>query len=101
MPGDLDAARKRRAELPFDRRNRVAGFAHGQRFADAQDDEQAGLEPRLRLGPDMLVALALRLAPFGVPDDDDRRPGIGEHRRRDAAGMGAGFGVVNVLGSDR
>ncbi len=62
---------------------------------------EAGRKRRFGLGPDVGVGLALRLAPLAMADDGQPRAGVEQHRRRDAAGMGALVGLVHILAADR
>ena len=56
---------------------------------------------RLRLGPHVGVAFAMRLAPLAVADDGQRGAGVLEHRRADVAGMRALVGGMDILATDR
>ena len=89
-------------ELRLDGRDGLAGFAHVKALADAENDRQARGERRLRLGPDVLVALALGLAPLA---NGRRWSGSRRHRaawrQRYAAGVGALLGEMDVLRADR
>jgi hypothetical protein len=93
--------RQRRIGLGGDHRHGIAGFAHLEAFADAQDDPKSGQKRGFGLGLDFRIGFALRLAPFGMADDRQAGPGIGQHRRADAAGVRALVGEVQVLGADR
>ena len=67
----------------------LAGPALGVAFADADDGDQARRERRHGLGAHLRVALVLVGAALAMAEDDERAPGFVDHRRRDAAGMGA------------
>ena len=49
------------------------------------------------LGLDFLIALALSIAPLGMPDDCETGARVEEHQRRRTAGMRAFFRVMDVL----
>ena len=88
-------------ELGRNRGNCLAGFAHRIAFADAQDHVEAGRQRRLGLGSHFGIAFVLRLAPLAMADDRQRRAGIEQHRRADAAGVRALVGLMDVLPADR
>ena len=88
---------ERGVELRDDGLDRAARLAHFEALADAQDDVQPAAQRRLGLGLDVGVALALRIAALGMADDGQARPGVEQHARRDAAGVGALLGLVDVL----
>ncbi len=77
----------------------AAGGALVELLADAQDRAQAVLDAAQQLAADERVVLALVAPALGVADDGPAgQPG--EHRRRDLAGVGAGWLGVHVLGAD-
>jgi hypothetical protein len=85
-------------ELRAHRRFRLPGLALGELLPHAQDRSQATLHATDELATDEGIGLALVPAPFGVADDAPRRKTL-EHRRGDAARVGARGLGVDVLGT--
>ena len=78
----------------------IARIAHGERFAHAQDHLHARGMGGDRLGGDISVGLAARLAPFAMAGDDPGRPRLDQHLGRQRAGIGAAQFHMAVLGAD-
>ena len=91
---------ERHLDLVLDAFGGDAGFAFGQRFADANDRAQTGIEGLQDLLVDGFVGFGEVLSAFAVADDDVLNAHFGEHFGRNFAGVGAGRFVVHVLGTD-
>jgi hypothetical protein len=76
------------------------GFANFETLADAQDDVEPAFERGMSLGLNLRIALALGVTALAVADDGEDGPGIEQHVRGDAAGMGAFVGAVHILPAD-
>ena len=79
----------------------LAGFALGERFANADDRLEAGGKGGAELASDRFVGFAEKLAALGVADDDARAARFDEHRRGDFAGERALRLPVEILRGDR
>ena len=77
----------------------LAGLADLEALADAHDRGHVRGQRLVRLGVDDLVGLGVVLAALGVADDDVGAAELGQHRRRDLAGVGAGVLGRDVLGA--
>jgi len=75
----------------------VAGFALGERLANADDRRETRLHRGGGLRAHRFVVLVMIRAPFAVTDDDERRPSVAKHRRGNIAGMSAAFLSMAVL----
>jgi len=95
-----DVVRERAVELGRDGRDRVAGFAHVETLADAQDHGEAAGQARRGLGFHFGVALALGIAPFAVADDGQAGAGVEQHLGRSAAGVRTLLRLVDILPAD-
>ena len=71
-----------------------------QALAHAQDGAQPGLQRGAELAVDALVALGKEGAALGVADDDVFDAQLPQHGGGDFAGVGAGGGLMHVLGAD-
>ena len=78
----------------------VAGLALVLGLADAEDRLEARLQRRGHLLLQRAVGLAEVLAPLGVAEHHAVDAELGQHRRRDLAGVGALGLLVHVLGAD-
>ena len=78
-----------RVELGADHGLRGARLALAQRFADAHDRGQAGIQRRPGLARDEVVRFAMVGAALGVADDHVTATEILQHRGTDFAGEGA------------
>ena len=85
----IEAFRHRSSDLGEDIVDRAVRFADLARFADAQDDRQAGGKAGFGLGAHIVVALGETFAALTMPDDHNARADVGEHLRRDRSGEGA------------
>src|SRR5207247_334256 len=85
------------AQLTLDRREGESLAPLLRRLADAEDRREPVGHGGAELEIDDLVGLADLLAPFGVADEHPTAAEVGEHRRRDLAGVGARGLVVTRL----
>ena len=85
-PSDVD----HRRELARDDRLGLPGLALGERLADADDRRQAvAPAPPAAFSATSSSLSPWHCAPLRVADDDVAAAELGEHRRRDLAGVGA------------
>lgn len=92
--------RHRPGKLGTDHRQRTAGVALLARLAHADDRRQSRRDRGPGLGLDHLVGFTVVRAPFRMTDDDVARADVGQHRRREVAGMRAVGGGMAVLPAD-
>ena len=71
-----------------------------KRFTDTHDHAQPRRQRGFGLGAHDGVGLAMIAATLAVSDDDKARTDVGQHRRRDIAGMRAFDGGVAILPPD-
>ncbi len=85
----------------FPARRVFQGIALLLGLADADDGDQSGAPGRFGLLAHQRIGFAVVGAALGMADDDGRGAGIGQHFRRQIAGVGAGSLGMTILGADR
>jgi hypothetical protein len=101
QPFGRGAVGQRLLDLRLDDPLGAPGVALGLGLAAAQDHLQPMPPRRRRLGPGVVAGLVLVGPALRMADDGQGRPGLDQHRRRDAAGMRALVGLMDVLRPDR
>jgi hypothetical protein len=95
------AAGQRAVELGGDHRFGLTGIALCLGLSHADNCPDSGSERCLGLGFDQGVALTMHGAAFGMANNRKPGAGIGQHRRGDVAGEGAGGLGVAILAANR
>ena len=106
LVGDDDvAALERRRDDRFDligKKSRdVIRLADPQILADAEDRRESMLDRHRQSPRDQRIALAVDVAALGVADDDERRPAVEKHCRRDLTGQRPRAAIRAVLARER